>query len=74
MLNTTVNEKTQIKLCSNVSEMTGIGEEWLLNASGNPHAIFINGNLQCQVFAIGAKKETVTPILEIERYRDECPF
>ena len=41
-----------VKVYNDIQEMTGIGEEWLLDAKGDVTAVFIDGNLRCQVFAI----------------------
>lgn len=39
----------QIKVYHNVSEMTGIGEEWLVDKNGNIRAVFIDGNFRCSI-------------------------
>ena len=62
-----------IKVYNDIKDLTGKGEEWLLNADGNPHAVFIDGNLRCQLYAIGNReitKETELPALN----SDDCPF
>jgi hypothetical protein len=61
----TVTRKTQgrgtsmlIKMYTDVSHMTGTGEEWLLDSDGNVRAVFIDGQLRCEVFAIGDYERT----------------
>lgn len=34
---------------TNVSDMLGVGEEWLLDAFGDVIAVFYNGNLRCSI-------------------------
>lgn len=58
MLNQTYNDYTKIKTYTRVSDMTGQGEEWLVDDKGYPRVIFIDGNMQCQVFAIGDREVT----------------
>ena len=48
----------QIKIYINVSDMTGSGEEWLVDSYGNARAVFLDGNLQCQILYIGDKEKT----------------
>lgn len=48
----------QIKIYINVSEMTGIGEEWLVDSDANVRAVFWNGVLRCQILYIGNQDKT----------------
>jgi hypothetical protein len=54
----------QVKIYSSIQDMTGIGEEWLLNADGNVLAVFIDGDLRCEVFRIAEfQSQEVTKIV-----------
>jgi hypothetical protein len=48
----------QIKIYINMSEMTGKGEEWLVDSFGNARAVFMDGNLQCQILYMGDSEKT----------------
>lgn len=48
----------QIRIYSNIQDLTGIGEEWLVDSDGNVLAIFIQGQLKCQVLYINDKEKT----------------
>lgn len=50
-----------IQVYSNILDMKGIGEEWLLDANGNVIAVMIDGNLRCTI--IHLFKGEVTKIL-----------
>jgi hypothetical protein len=39
----------QIKVYNNIQDLKGIGEEWLVDLVGDVIAVFIDGNLKCQV-------------------------
>jgi hypothetical protein len=41
-----------IKVYDQLSLMIGIGEEWLTDLDGNVRAVFIDGNLRCQVYQL----------------------
>ena len=45
-----------------LSDMTGQGEEWLVEENGEVRAVFIDGNLKCTVLYLGNNHE-VTKIL-----------
>ena len=45
-----------IKIYNSVSDMTGIGEEWLLSLKGEVIAVFIDGMLRCEVFYVTNKE------------------
>ena len=45
-----------IKIYSNVQDLTGIGEEWLLNPlTQDVIAVFIDGDLRCKVLSLDFK-------------------
>ena len=47
----------QIRLYENVSDMLGIGEEWLVKANGDVVAVFIDGNMRSHYMIVGNGKE-----------------
>jgi len=50
-----------IKVYQNIQEMSGIGEEWLLDSEGDPIAVFFNGNLKNRLAGLSNKNKTVPP-------------
>ncbi len=48
----------EIKIYTTFLDMTGKGEEWLVDSYGNARAVFIDGNLQCQILYIGNEEKT----------------
>lgn len=59
---------TQIKIYSNIQDLTGIGEEWLINPlTQDVIAVFIDGDLRCKVlsldFKLKSKGNEVTKIV-----------
>ena len=46
-----------VKVYNNIQEMSGIGEEWLLDANGDVRAVFIDGNLRCEIYSIVDRNE-----------------
>ena len=37
-----------IRVYEDLQDMTGVGEEWLVDCIGNTRAVFIDGNLRCE--------------------------
>jgi len=48
----------QIKIYSDIKDLTGKGEEWLTDFFGNVIATFQDGNIQCQIFYLSDKEKT----------------
>lgn len=48
----------QIKIYSNIQDMSGKGEEWLVDAHENVIAVFIDGNLKCQILYLNNSDKT----------------
>ena len=49
---------SQIKVYTDIQAMTGSGEEWLVDAKENVRAVFINGDLKCQVLYLNNNEKT----------------
>lgn len=49
-----------IKVYTNIQDMTGIGEEWLVDDKENVRAVFYEGNMVCQVVRIYPKSDEKT--------------
>ena len=47
-----------IKIYVNIKDLTGQGEEWLVDSKGNVIAVFLDADLRCQVLYIGDKEKT----------------
>ena len=43
----------KIKVSNNIKDLTGSGEEWLLDESNDVIAVFIDGNMTCKIIPIG---------------------
>lgn len=48
----------EIKIYTQLRDMSGKGEEWLMDQFGNVRAVFIDGNLRCEVGYIGNSEKT----------------
>lgn len=48
----------EIRIYTNIVDLKGIGEEWLVDSLGNVRACFIDGDLKCQVLYIDDKEKT----------------
>ena len=41
-----------IRVYENLQDLTGIGEEWLVDSTGNTITVFIDGNLRCGEYSV----------------------
>jgi hypothetical protein len=46
-----------MKTYESVSEMKGIGEEWLVDSQGNLVAVYLEGKLKCEVYYLDDYRE-----------------
>jgi len=48
----------KIKVYNNIQDLSGTGEEWLVNYRNDVIAVFIDGQLRCQVLYLNDKERT----------------